>query len=46
MPIFCLRVHLGLLNLHKIGNAQKLYKFHVIKFLSDNLIVNQFASKR
>jgi hypothetical protein len=32
MPIFGLRVHLGLLNLHKIGNVQKLYKSHVIKF--------------
>jgi hypothetical protein len=32
MFIFGLRVHLGLLNLHKIGNAQILYKSHVIKF--------------
>jgi hypothetical protein len=31
MPIFGLRVHHGLLNLHKIGNAQKLVKSHVIK---------------
>jgi hypothetical protein len=46
MPIFCLRVHLGLLNLHKIGNSQKCYKFHVINFLSVNLIVYQFATKR
>jgi hypothetical protein len=32
MLIFCLMVHLGLLNLYKIGNAQKLYKSLVIKF--------------
>jgi hypothetical protein len=32
MPIFGLRLHLGLLNLHKIVNSQKLYIYHVIKF--------------
>jgi hypothetical protein len=32
MPIFGLRVHLELLNLQKIVNAQKLYKYHIIKF--------------
>jgi hypothetical protein len=29
---FGLRAHLGLLNLHKIGNAHKLFKSHGIKF--------------
>jgi hypothetical protein len=32
MPNFGLRVHFGLLNLNKIGTAQKLYKAHIIKF--------------
>jgi hypothetical protein len=32
MLIFGLRVHLGLLNLDKTGNAYTLYKFHAIKF--------------
>jgi hypothetical protein len=32
MPIFCLRILLGLLNLHRIGNAHKHLKYHVVKF--------------
>jgi hypothetical protein len=28
---FGLRAHLELLNPHKIGNEQKLYKYHVIR---------------
>jgi hypothetical protein len=31
MPDFDLKAHLELLNLNKMGNAQKLYKSHVIK---------------
>jgi hypothetical protein len=46
MLIFDLVVPLSLPNLHKIGNAKKLFQSHVIKFLSVNLIVNQFATKR
>jgi hypothetical protein len=32
MPVFGLVIQLGALNLHKIINAQKLIKYHVIKF--------------
>jgi hypothetical protein len=45
MPIFYLRIHLGLLNVHKIENAQKLYNSHVIKFIVLNLMVKQIKPK-
>jgi hypothetical protein len=39
MLYFGLRVHLGLLNLHKLGNTQKLYNSHVVKFYVSLIIV-------
>jgi hypothetical protein len=37
---------LGALNLHKIGKPQKLHNFHVINFLSVNLIVNPYKNSK
>jgi hypothetical protein len=39
MSIFDLKAHLVLLNLYKIGNPQKYFHCHVIKFLVLLIIV-------
>jgi hypothetical protein len=36
----------SVMNLQKIGNTQKAFKYHVIKFLSANLIVNPYKTHR
>jgi hypothetical protein len=38
-------IPLGILNLHKIGNAQKVIESHVIKFQVLSLIINQYKLK-
>jgi hypothetical protein len=45
MPIFGMAIPLGILNLHKIGNAQKVIESHVIKFQVLSLIINQYKLK-
>jgi hypothetical protein len=45
MPISGLVLPFWILNLHKIGNTQKLFQSHVIKFLRVKIIGNHFATK-
>jgi hypothetical protein len=46
MPIFGLKSILNLLNLYKIGNLQKDFNYHVIKFISITHNSKSIVNKR